>query len=283
MLLRCLLLVCLLNICGNVAKAELVVDINQGTFKAIPTAFVPFSASGAESSMADNIRRVVVADLESTGLINPVDQMAFPEDLDKFERIPDFPSWRAVSVQLISTGKLERTSSGAVKVSFKVYDALLSETLLHLSLTTQPDNWRRLAHLISDQIYERITGETGYFDSRIAFVAESGTAKVTKKRLAVIDSDGANLRYLSDGRNMVLTPRFSPKEPIITYLEYAGNGTPQVYFHHIDSGRKEILGQFPGMTFAPRFAPDGRTLAFSLETNGNSDVYVYHVKNREKT
>jgi TolB protein len=266
------------------AHAELAVDINQGTFKPIPMAFVPFSVTqGQDATLAENIRRVITADLDSTGLIDPVNQMAFPEDLDVFERVPDFASWRAVSVQLILTGKVERTSTSAIKVHFKLYDALRSETLLYLSLTTPVDNWRRLAHLIADQIYERITGESGYFDSRIAFVAESGPPKRVQKRLAVVDSDGENLRYLSDGRNLVLTPRFSPKEPIITYLEYKGNGTPQVYFHHIDTGRKEILGQFPGMTFAPRFAPDGKTLAFSMEVGGNSDVYKYDIRSRQKT
>ena len=269
---------------GPVAHAELSVDINQGTFKPIPMAFAQFSVTqGQDAMLAENIQRVVRADLETTGLIQPVNPMAFPEDLNVFEQIPDFASWRAVSVQLMLTGKVERTSASTIKVHFKLYDALRSETLLHLSLTTPVDNWRRLAHLIADQIYERITGETGYFDSRIAFVAESGPPKKVQKRLAVIDSDGENLRYLSDGRNMVLTPRFSPKDPIISYLEYKGNATPQVYFHHIDTGRKQILGQFPGMTFAPRFAPDGRTLAFSMEVGGNSDVYTYDIASRRQT
>ncbi len=144
---------------GPVAHAELSVDINQGTFKPIPMAFAQFSVTqGQDAMLAENIQRVVRADLETTGLIQPVNQMSFPEDLNVFEQIPDFASWRAVSVQLIMTGKVERTSASTIKVHFKLYDALRSETLLHLSLTTPVDNWRRLAHLIADQIYERITG-----------------------------------------------------------------------------------------------------------------------------
>jgi TolB protein len=157
---------------------------------------------------------------------------------------------------------------------------LAQNQMTGFSYATEASNWRRIAHMISDVIYKRVTGEDGYFDTRIVYVAESGSRARPTKRLAVMDQDGANTRYLTDGREMVLTPRFHPKEPLITYLGFYGK-SPSVYLLHIDSGRIERLGDFPGMTFAPRFAPDGRRLIFSMAQNGNSDIYTMDINTRQ--
>ena len=115
---------------------------------------------------------------------------------------------------------------------------------------TTPDNWRRIAHIISDAIYERLTGEKGYFDSRIVFVDETGPKERRVKRLAIMDQDGANVRYLTRGDDLVLTPRFSPSTQEITYMSY-GQGDPRVYLLNIETGQREIVGNFPGMTLQP--------------------------------
>jgi len=138
-------------------------------------------------------------------------------------------------------------------------------------------NWRRIAHLISDDIYQRMTGEQGYFDSRIVYIAETGSMRQKTKRLAIMDLDGANHKYLTSGQELVLTPRFSPNEQMITYLSYK-NGKPRVYLYNLQTGRQTILGDFPGMTFAPRFSPDGKNVIMSMAKGGNSDIYELNLK-----
>jgi TolB protein len=148
-----------------------------------------------------------------------------------------------------------------------------------LSLTTTQANWRRVAHIISDTIYERITGEAGYFDTRIVYIAENGPSDRRVKRLSIMDQDGANHRFLTDGKTLVLTPRFSPTQQEITYLAYF-NDQPRVYLFNIDTGEQELLGDFPGMTFAPRFSPDGDSVVLSFAESGNSDIHVMDLRTR---
>ncbi|MGF1627626.1 MAG: Tol-Pal system protein TolB, partial [Alphaproteobacteria bacterium] len=150
------------------------------------------------------------------------------------------------------------------------------------SYTTQPDNWRRIAHIVADAIYKRLTGEEGYFDTRIVYIAESGSASSRVKRLAIMDQDGANNRYLTDGSYLVLTPRFSPSTQDISYVAYINN-QPRVYLFNIDSGRQEILGNFPGMTFAPRFTPNGQSVLLSIAEGGNSEIYSLALAGRQLT
>jgi TolB protein len=147
---------------------------------------------------------------------------------------------------------------------------------------TTPDNWRRVAHIISDAIYERLTGEKGYFDSRIAFIDETGVREHRIKRLAIMDQDGAGVRYLTRGEELVLTPRFNPSTQEITYMSY-GQGDPQVYLLNIETGRREIVGNFPGMTFAPRFSPDGRRVIMSWQQDSNSNLFVMDLRSRTAT
>ena len=147
---------------------------------------------------------------------------------------------------------------------------------------TSPEYWRRIAHIISDQIYERLTGEKGYFDSRVVFVDESGPAQHRVKRLALMDQDGANVRYLTRGTDLVLTPRFSPSTQEITYMEF-GQGDPRVYLLNIETGQREIVGNFPGMSFAPRFSPDGQRVVMSLQQGGNSNLFVMDLRSKSTT
>jgi TolB protein len=171
---------------------------------------------------------------------------------------------------------------GRFKVEFRLWDVGAETQMAGFAYTTTQQNWRRIAHIIADEIYKRITGEDGYFDTRIVYIAESGPEKMRVKRLAIMDQDGANNQYLTDGRALVLTPRFSPSAQEITYLSYA-RGTPRVYLFNIDTGQQESIGDFPGMTFAPRFAPDGNRLVLSKSENGATNLFVMDLHTRRLT
>jgi TolB protein len=170
-------------------------------------------------------------------------------------------------------------ANGRLKVEFRLWDIFGESQMIGLQYSTTPDNWRRIAHLVSDAIYERITGEKGYFDTRIVFIAESGPKINRRKRLAVMDQDGANPVFLTQGDYLVLTPRFNPTAQMIAYMSYI-NARPRVYLFDLESGRQEMLGNFPNMTFSPRFSPDGRKVVMALDTNGNSDIYAMDLATR---
>jgi TolB protein len=164
-------------------------------------------------------------------------------------------------------------------VDFRLWDVFGEQQMIGLQYTTTPENWRRVAHKISDAIYKRLTGEESYFDTRIVFVAESGPKTNRIKRLAIMDQDGANPSFLTDGSYWVMTPRFSPTAQQITYMSYEGDRA-RVFLFNIETGRREVLGSFNGMTFAPRFSPDGQSVLMSLDTNGNSEVYRIDLRTR---
>ena len=158
-------------------------------------------------------------------------------------------------------------------MNFRLWDVYSEQPLLGLQFTTTPENWRKLAHKISDAVYERLTGEKGYFDTRIVFVDESGPKGNRVKRLALMDQDGANVRFLTNGRDLVLTPRFSPTSQQVTYMSF-GASEPRVYLLNIESGQRTLVGNFPNMTFSPRFSPDGSSVVMSLEQDGNANIYA---------
>ena len=137
-------------------------------------------------------------------------------------------------------------------------------------------NARRMGHLISDAVYTKITGIGGFFDTRVAFVDESGAKENRRKRLAIMDQDGANPQYLTDGSYIVMTPRFSSTSQELTYMALRPTGS-SIYLLNLETSRQETVGKFPGMVFAPRFSPDGKKVAFSVEKGGNSDIYVTKV------
>ena len=179
-------------------------------------------------------------------------------------------------------GQVTLQPDGRLKVEFRLWDVFGESQMLGQQFFTQPENWRRVAHLVSDAIYERITGEKGYFDTRIVFISETGPAIKRVKRLAVMDEDGANPIFLTRGDYMVLTPRFNPTAQMIAYMSYIGT-KPRVYLFDIETGKQEMLGNFPNMTFSPRFSPDGNKVALTLEENGNSDIYVMDLRSRQTT
>ncbi len=276
-----MLVLTILLLISGAAKADLQVNITQGSTAAIPIALPAFIATPpGMQQLANDITAVVVADLERSSLFRSVNPAAFIQRFGNPDEAPRFPDWKAINTQLLVVGGLRPAGSDGITASFRLYDVLSERQMTGLVFETKTNNWRRIAHLIADAIYKRVTGEDGYFDSRVAYVAESGARNKPTKRLAIMDQDGYNHRFLTDGRFLVLTPRFSPTAPIITYLGYYGR-EPQVHMLHVDTGRVEILGNFPGMTFAPRFAPNGRTLIFSLAKAGNTDIYTMDIGSRQ--
>src|SRR5690348_3778178 len=261
------------------ARAELHLDITRGKIEPLPIAIPPF-AGGAPS--ANDITQVVSADLERSGLFKPIDPQAFV-DKDPASHIPpNYNDWRVINAQALVTGSATPLPDGRLDVEFRLWDVFAQQQLTGLRYTTTASNWRRIAHIIADAIYKRITGEDGYFDTRIVYIAESGPLDHRIKRLAIMDQDGANNRYLTDGKALVLTPRFSPSAQEITYLSYA-SGTPRVYLFNIDTGRQESIGDFPGMTFAPRFSPDGSRVVLSRSENGTTNIFVLDLRSRRVT
>lgn len=241
----------------------------QGTIDPIPIALPVFS--GADQQMAAAIADVVANDLQNSGLFRSLDRGSFLERFDTVNQLPSFPNWRQIGADALVVGNIATGSDGRLTSEFRVWDTVTGKQLAGQRFSTQPQNWRRIGHLIADQVYERLTGEKGYFDTRVVFIDETGPKKKRRKRLAIMDQDGANVRLLSQGNELVLTPRFSPTRQEVTYTQYTRN-QPQVMLLDLVNNRREVLGNFRGMTFAPRFSPDGRRIVMSLQSGGNSNL-----------
>ncbi len=265
------------------ATAEVNIDITKGNIEALPIAITDFfGVSDDENNIAHKISDVINANLRRSGIFSTIDKKAFIQSAASMKVRPRFSDWRVIKAQALVNGAISYRKNGQIRVEFRLWDVFAEQQMLGQALVTEQNNWRRVAHMISDRIYKRLTGEGGYFDTRIVYVAESGTKKARVKRLAIMDQDGANHRYLTDGRSLVLTPRFSPKRQEITFLSYYNN-TPRVYLFNIQTGRQELLGAFPGMTFAPRFTPDGSSVIMSHAENGSSDIYIMDLRTRKPT
>jgi TolB protein len=260
------------------ASAQLRVDVTQGNVQPMPIAIPNFAApQPSDAAAGQNIAGVVRADLQRSGLFKSLDPKSFVDHITNINAPPTYANWRVINAQGLVTGQVQMQSDGRLRVDFRLWDVYGESQMLGLQYFTTPENWRRISHMISDAIYERITGERGYFDTRIVFISESGPSLARKKRLAVMDEDGANPIFLTRGDYMVLTPRFNPSAQTIAYLSYI-SGKPRVYLFDLESGRQQMLGDFPEMTFSPRFSPDGNKVAMTLEKNGNSDIYVMDLR-----
>lgn len=265
------------------ADEPLHIVIDQGKVEPLPIALPGFiGKSQAERDTGANIAKVISDDLERSGLFRALDPRSFIERPTDFGMLPRFNDWRIINTEALVTGQAVIQDDGRLRVEFRLWDVVRNQQLRGKKYYTTPENWRRIAHLVSDEIYTRLTGETGYFDTRVVFVQESGPKIARRKRLAIMDQDGANPTFLTDGIDMALTPRFSPTAQEVTYLSYFNN-KPRVYLLNIESGQQEVVGDFPGMTFAPRFSPDGGKIIMSLDTRGNSDIYVMDLRNRRQT
>ena len=264
------------------ALAVLKLDVTQGNVQPVPIAIPEFIAVATQDpALGRNISQIIAANLQRSGLFAPIDPAAFIEKFTTIDSLPRFSDWRQINAQALVTGRVTQ-GEGRLKAEFRLWDVFAGQQLHGQQYTTTADNWRRIAHIISDAIYERLTGDKGYFDSRVVFVDESGPKERRIKRLALMDQDGANVRYLTRGDDLVLTPRFSSSADTITYMSY-GQGDPRVYLMNIETGQREIVSNFPGMTFSPRFSPDSQRVIFSLQRGANSNLFVMDLRSKATT
>jgi TolB protein len=267
----------------RLADAALRLDVTQGNVQPMPIALPDFiGGTPGDAEGARAVTQVITANLKRSGLFNPIDPAAYIEKITNFDVVPRYPDWRVINAQALVTGRLTRQGGGRLRAEFRLWDVFAGDQLYAQQYDTTPDNWRRIAHIISDAIYERLTGEKGYFDTRIVFIDETGPKERRIKRLAIMDQDGAGVRYLTRGDDLVLTPRFSPSTLEITYMSY-GQGDPRVFLFNIETGQREIVGNFPGMTFAPRFSPDGQRIVMSLQQGGNANIFVMDLRSKTTT
>ena len=272
----------------NPSFALIEVDITRGNLDPLPIAVSPLYVEpgsdeikqGKETirNIGEEISKVIEVNFRRSGLFNPLKKDSFVQKPDIAHVKPRFEDWRLIKAQALVTGKVT-VSDNKLRAEFRLWDVVAAKEMIALAFSTTPENWRRVAHIISDKIYQRLTGEQGYFDTRIIYVAESGPKTQRYKKLAIMDQDGANVKYLTLGNELVLTPRFSPKNQLVTYLSYFRN-LPRVYLLDIETGIQEVVGDFPGMTFAPRFSPDGKKIIMSFAQDGNSDIYTMHLDTR---
>jgi TolB protein len=270
------------------ATAQLRVDINTGISQPLPIAVPDFPATadqpteaGSTRELGQRMAEVISNDLRSSGLFRPISPAAFTTQvtLPDVTR-PRYEAWRTVAAQALVTGSVTANPDGTILLACYAYDVFAGEELTRSGFVTTAAGWRRAAHKCADLVYSRLTGESGYFDSRIVYISETGPRSKRIKRLAIMDQDGAGHRFLTSGQNLVLTPRFSPSQQQITYMSFEGN-RPKVWLYSLGSARQETIGEFQGMSFAPRFSPDGKTLIFSMAVNGNTDIYTLDIATKK--
>jgi len=272
----------------NSVFAVVEIDITRGNLDPLPIAVSPLHVeSGSKDikqggktikNVGEEISKVIEVNFKRSGLFNPLKKDSFVQSSDIAHVKPRFEDWKLIKAQALVTGKV-KVSEGKLRAEFRLWDVVAAKEMIALAFSTTPENWRRVAHIISDKIYQRLTGEQGYFDTRIIYVSETGPKTQRIKKLAIMDQDGANVKYLTLGNELVLTPRFSPTNQLVTYLSYFRN-LPRVYLLDIETGIQEVVGDFPGMTFAPRFSPDGKKIIMSFAKDGNSDIYTMDLEKR---
>ena len=285
---KLILVILYVFIFNSPAIALIEVDITRGNLNPLPIAVSPlYVESGSKDikqgdkiikNIGEEISKVIEMNFRRSGLFNPLKKDSFVQNPDIAHLKPRFEDWRLIKAQALVTGKV-MVSDDKLRAEFRLWDVVAEKEMIALAFSTTPENWRRVAHIISDKIYQRLTGEEGYFDTRVIYVSETGKKTQRYKKLAIMDQDGANIKYLTLGNELVLTPRFSPTNQLVTYLSYFRN-MPRVYLLDIETGVQEVVGDFPGMTFAPRFSPDGKKIIMSFAEHGNSEIYTMNLDTR---
>lgn len=254
------------------------IDVTEGQIDPTPIAILDFvSANPDLSVMGQQVAEVVTADLERSGLFKPLDRASFIQGQGAVNSAIRFSDWRLINAQVLLKGSVSRTQDGRLRFEFRLFDVFTEKQMIGFALTASVDAWRRAAHKIADQVYKRVTGEDGYFDTKIVYVSRQNIRGKRVERVAMMDQDGANHEWLSDGKTLVLTPRFSPNLDTIAYLNFL-NKKPHVYLMKINTRQNQLLGQFPGMTYAPRFSNDGRQVIMSYaKLDGTSSIYLMNL------
>ena len=261
------------------AQAQLNVSISGAQQEPIPVAFPEILSDNQGIgaflgfSYASKVRDVVLADLERSGLFRIINERSYIQKFTSFDQQPIFGDWKVLNAQVLVQSYILEENGSDLKLRFKLWDIVSQKELLYEVYSSSKDNWRRMAHSMADAIYERLTGDKGYFNTVIAYISESGPSGKRVKRLALMDQDGDGHQFLTSGANLVLTPRFSPDMQYIAYLSYVNN-KPRVYLYNLRTQRTELLGNFPGMTFAPAFSPDSKYLLMSYAKNGVTDIML---------
>lgn len=271
-----------ISLCTSEIFAEdLRIKINSGQLEPLPIAIANFTGLDAKSSeIGRQISDVITNNLVRSGQFKAVESAAFIAPPTSPSVRPDFSDWTPLGIKALISGSAKAINENQMEIEFRLWDVIAETDLVGLRLSVDSNSWRRVAHIISDEIFQRLSGDTGYFDTRIVYVAESGLQNERIKRLAIMDQDGENHQYLTDGSFLVLTPRFSPTSQEITYLAYYKN-EPRVYIFNLETGQQELLGSFPGMTFAPRFSPSGDKIIMSLAERGVTDIYEMNLNTQE--
>ena len=269
------------SLCSQAFSEDLRIKINSGQVEPLPIAIANFTGEEEiTSKIGMQISTVVSNNLVGSGQFKAIESAAFIAPPTNPSVRPNFTDWTPLGIKALVTGSVKKINDQQIEVEFRLWDVIAETDLIGLRLTVNSQAWRRVAHIISDEIFERLSGDSGYFDTRIVYVAESGPQNKRLKRLAIMDQDGENHQFLTDGSFLVLTPRFSPSSQEITYLAYFKN-EPRVYIFNLETGQQELLGSFPGMTFAPRFSPSGEKIIMSLADKGITDIYTMDLNNQK--
>ena len=265
------------SLVGSSVLAQTRVTVDEANLRPRPIA-VPYFF-GDDPRLGAALADVIAADLERSGLFRPLDRAAFLQQLNNIDIAPRFADWRSIGAEALVVGRTVRLPDGRFRAQFRLWDVVLGKPLTGQYFSLPPQEWRRLGHLIADQIYQKLTLESGYFDTRVVFIDETGPKKGRLKRLAIMDQDGHNVRLLTNGRELVITPRFNPKRQEITFMSYV-SGQPRVLMMDLASNQRQVVGDFPGMTFAPRFSPDGQRIVMSFQQGSSSSVVEMDLRSR---
>jgi len=262
------------------AHAQLTFRVGPGgQFQPMPIAVADFAGEG---DLGQRVSGIIANNLQRSGYFVSLDKSRFPER-PSFDAAPRFDAWKMAGAQALVTGRVSRDPSGRLRAEFRLWDIDSRQQLTGQQYVTDANFWRRVGHIISDAVYTKITGFGGFFDTRVVFVEESGPKENRHKRLAIMDQDGANVRYLTQGENTVVSPRYSPVTQEIAYMSQTEGQQPRVQVINLETGSRQIVGNFPDMTSSPRFAPDGQRLVMSLQQGGNANIYMMNLSTQATT